>query len=72
MTVLVHPSLSALGWVVGGEQTVLQAPRDAVGPSGTLVMLTQPWQLCDRRLPQPARAAGVVAVDSNHLPAYNR
>lgn len=48
-----HTSLSALGWVVGGEQTVLQALRDAVGPSGTLVMLTQPWQLCDRAYLNP-------------------
>ena len=47
MTVLVHTSLSALGWVVGGEQTVLRALRDAVGPTGTLVMPTQSWQLCD-------------------------
>lgn len=47
VTLLVHSSLSALGWVVGGEQTVLLALRDVIGARGTLVMPTQSWQLCD-------------------------
>jgi len=36
--VLVHSSLSALGWVCGGPQTAVQAMLAAVGESGTLVM----------------------------------
>jgi len=38
MLLMVHASLSRLGWVLGREMTVLGALREAVGESGTLVM----------------------------------
>jgi aminoglycoside 3-N-acetyltransferase len=38
MTVLVHSSLKALGWVNGGPVTVIQALQDVLTPQGTLVM----------------------------------
>lgn len=44
---LAHVSLSALGWVVGGEQAVVLALEEVLGPDGTLVMPSQSWQLCD-------------------------
>jgi aminoglycoside 3-N-acetyltransferase len=39
-TILVHASLSALGWVDGGAKTVAAALHDAVGPTGNLVVST--------------------------------
>jgi aminoglycoside 3-N-acetyltransferase len=35
---VVHSSMSALGYVVGGPQAVVEALLDAVGPRGTLTM----------------------------------
>ncbi|PZD93059.1 aminoglycoside N(3)-acetyltransferase [Paenibacillus sambharensis] len=40
-TVIVHSSLSSLGWVCGGPQTVVQALMAAVGSGGTVVMPAQ-------------------------------
>lgn len=52
MVLLVHSSLSAVGWTCGGPVSVIRALQESVGPEGTLVMpsytggLTDPknWQ----------------------------
>src|ERR671919_2546090 len=36
-TVMVHTRMSALGWVVGGSETVVRALLGALGPDGTLM-----------------------------------
>jgi aminoglycoside 3-N-acetyltransferase len=47
---LVHSSLSSLGWVNGGPVAVVQGLLDALGPSGTLVVPAQSADLSDPAL----------------------
>lgn len=72
MTVIVHSSLSAIGWTAGGAQAVVEALLAVAGPKGTLVMPTHSGQVSD-----PATwVAPPVPADwhqpiRDHMPAYD-
>ena len=70
-TIIVHCSLSKMGWVVGGSEAVIQALIGAVGENGTLMMPTQTWKNLD-----PSRGVYDVpesywSVIRKHSLAYN-
>jgi aminoglycoside 3-N-acetyltransferase len=72
MVVIVHSSLSALGWVSGGPVAVVQALVDVLTPDGTLVMPTQSGDLSDpaewQRPPVPEAWWPVIRAT---MPAYD-
>jgi len=47
MTLLVHSSLTSMGWVCGGSEAVILALEEAIDANGTLVMPTYTGHLSD-------------------------
>ena len=46
-TIMVHTSLSSMGFVCGGAQIVIEALLESVGADGTILMPTQSWKNLD-------------------------
>ena len=71
--VMVHTSLSGIGYVCGGAQTVIEALTETVGQNGTVMMPTQSW----KNLDPDAGVHGEVPEEywdiiRENWPAYNR
>ena len=76
----VHTSMSSLGWVVGGAETVVRALLDAVGPRGTIAAVASwcdiPLRIdewpADRQLDYLEEMPGFDADHSEANPLYGR
>jgi aminoglycoside 3-N-acetyltransferase len=69
---IVHSSMSRLGWVAGGAQSVVEALLTVVGPAGTVVMPTQSGQLTDPAgWSNPPVPPEWIAAARDGLPAYD-
>ncbi len=71
--IIVHTSMSSLGYVCGGAQSVIEALVECVGEEGTIMMPTQSWKNLDP-------SAGVYwqepeewwLVIREYIPAYDK
>lgn len=72
MTLIVHSSLSSIGWICGGPIAVIAALIEAVGDSGNIVMpshsgdYSEPSYWCDPEVPKKWHQ-----VIRDEMPAFN-
>lgn len=71
-TLVVHSSLSSIGWVLGGAPTVVRAVLGVLGKGGTLVMPAA-TPLCGDPMTWPHQAVPGAYLDEvrDHLPVFD-
>lgn len=70
--VMVHTSMSQLGWIIGDAQTVVESLLEAVGSSGTIVMPAHSGRSDPARWQNPPVKPAWVAMIRAEVPAFDR
>ncbi len=71
-TLMVHSSLSAIGWVIGGAPSVVRALQSVLGEQGTLVMPTATPQGHDPvDWPEPRPPEHLFEEIRQHMPVFD-
>ena len=69
---LVHSSLSSIGWVCGGAQSVITALMEVLGPEGTLVMPSHSGDWSDpTHWENPPVPFAWISIIQDNMPAYD-
>ncbi|WP_217447985.1 MULTISPECIES: aminoglycoside N(3)-acetyltransferase [unclassified Bacillus (in: firmicutes)] len=72
MTVIVHSSLSSIGWVAGGAVSVVEALMNVITEEGTIVMPTQTSDLSDpKNWARPPVPENWWQIIRDNVPAFN-
>ena len=72
MTVIVHSSLSSIGWVNGGEQAIILALMEVITEDGTIIMPTHSGDLSDpSKWENPPVPEAWWQIIRDTMPAFN-
>lgn len=70
--IILHVSLSSIGWIIGGERTLIEAIQTVITPNGTIVMPSQSGNVSDPAEWEnpPVPSAWVEKIRAN-MPPYH-
>lgn len=73
MTINLHISLSSLGWVLGGPQTVIQGIKDILTNEGTFMMATYTgWNSAPEKWSSPPVPKDWIKIIRDQMPPYDK
>lgn len=73
MTIIVHSSMSKIGWISGGAVSVIQALMDVITKEGTIVMASHTYDYSDpSKWENPAIPEEWFSIVEKNMPAFDK